>query len=602
MELLQLPFAALGALLRWGNDQYRRAMARFWGFALLYLGTLWLGAALDARWLIVGGMWVATFAVVNFYLQPSVAGVLGMIEYLRKGDEPNRASVLRAGLMVFITVISAGGIALIAGAIGAAKVFPYAIIVILTVVACAVAAGGAAIEKWLKRIAALAAISLAVATVGALHPAVFVRLGILPASLSLSEAEKAVAEGAEANYRAADKTTREAIERRFAAKMEAGTMTPEDWSEVSRLLAELKGKASITTDPLSDADREVREKRSAKRKEWALLIQRCRVSAENVARFTPEQQALYREKCGEGAAVRGLTLEEVKAKWPELFVAESASARGARGKDPSETLRSIWEEFMGLKDTNFWLWLLLVHILFLPFFYWPLKWAWKKYVKKEDAAATATNKKSTATGAAGLVGVAAIVAAAILLAQSGGIGKAWDAIASTPERIAYRNAVPAAPISIGEVNAANPKGIRDLAAVLGGDFVGTGLPRAQRDTIYLAIKEGSYLRHDQVYLRICASELCRSDDPPEASDVVLGGRCELLIDTTRRRCRGTWQIAERGFVRTDLTFELVAFPTSVTIDAYRPNEFGKRDDAFSLKLFPNPRPAAGRAGGEAPRR
>lgn len=571
-QLLRLPVAAVGSLHRWGNDVYGRVMARFWGFALLYLAALWIGAVTDTRTLTVGAMWLAVFFTVNFYLQPAVLGLFGGIELLRRADDPNRASVVRAGLLVFITVVSAGGLALIAGAIGAGEVFPFAVLAILFIVACASVAGAAKLDLWLKRLAALAAVMLAAATVGALHPAVFVRIGLLPSSLVLSESEKVAAEGAEEHFRAADKATREAIRKRFGGKMEGGTMTPEDWAAVRELLDELKAKSDIKSDPLAAADREIRARRDAKRREWIALIQRCGVAERNVARFSAEQQTFYREKCGGGAAVKGLTTAEVRAKWPELFATE-ADARSSTPAWLPEFMRD-WGPVQWILGTAGGL--LLLHLVLAAPFVALLGWLGFRITKKDKKDEGAT------TGTVVIAGVLALLGAGVYT-FSDDLGKWWHDTMECPGCVA------AAPFSIGDPRSTNNKRPEAVIARAGYDAIGL-FRRDATNPIAFPVKGGAQLRDDVVNVAICATEFCRASDPVSAGDLQLVGNCERLVTLTERTCRGVWTLTHDrlgSFVGRNFTFSLKAYPTSVFIVGYAPDRNGGRQKAFELRLLEN---------------
>lgn len=280
MDLILLPFRLLAAGNRWASEQYRGFMSRFIVAVLGYLGILWIGAALDWPWLTVAVMWLASVVVFYTYLQPNIAGILGVFEWLSKSDDPEKASVIRTGLLLFISVVSAGGIALFFGAIEQAGKFPFAILVTLLVIACAVAVGGAHLEVWLPRISAIGVLMLVGATL-------------------------------------------------WSAILSA---PPEYLARVGIDLTAYKKRPSETVAlDIAREDRNIRDQRIVQHGLFVQDLQRCAVPHALVDKFDKLQRELYKKSCS--GPYGNMTLDEVRQGWDLSVLEQKPAARGGGGRE-----------------------------------------------------------------------------------------------------------------------------------------------------------------------------------------------------------------------------------------------------------------------------
>ena len=354
MQALLLPLRLLAEGDRWANGIYRAAMTKILTAVFLYLGVLWIGAGFDLRWLIVGAMWMMSTFVIVTYLQPNVLGLLGLGEWIRTGDDPRKASVIRAGLLLFISVVVAGGTALILGFIGEGLFFPFAVLVILLIVACAVTIGGTHLEIWLPRISWVAVAMLVLAVVLAKWgtPAHFARISIDVRKYEVRSAEVTRAENAEISR-------------------ENKNEEDDDYAKSVRML---------------------------------LL---CKVPSGAQEKFDKVQKEIYAEKCGQGR--RRMQDSDVEKGWSYLLpkhaeeVHSGAREGAAHGGKASDGLGGWighqWGRYYALKDTDpllFWSTLLIGHVLFFWLVWPPLKRFWK-WLRSDSAATTTTTTSSTSS-------------------------------------------------------------------------------------------------------------------------------------------------------------------------------------------------------------
>lgn len=145
-------------VLRAINAPYRDGVARIYVWGLVYLGLLWGAAAWDQQWLAVTLMWLVGILIFPFaYLHPTTLGIFSIIEWLNRRDAANRWNTFRVGVLLFICIMSAGGLALLLGMMGAGMAFPIVIPMILVIVATMGYANKTNTERWMVVLAVIAA-------------------------------------------------------------------------------------------------------------------------------------------------------------------------------------------------------------------------------------------------------------------------------------------------------------------------------------------------------------------------------------------------------------------------------------------------------------
>lgn len=242
------------------NAIFQKAATAVLGFFLAYLSLLWLAAGFDVRWLATGTMWLGSIILTLAFWQPLAGGILSLGEFLSVKDDPNKKSVLRGFLLLFIAAVFAGNVAILLGVIGSGEMFPYWILGFL----CILAIGASRLEIWLPRIAALMMVMAAIGTMIAIDPLLLARVGVNPKAWEVTRSEKVAKEIADDDLRIID-------ERRSAIV------------------------------------------------EYVKRLKRCELSSKERVPFSAEQKKAYDDACqGPSNAV---TLDEVRQYWPGLHEA-----------------------------------------------------------------------------------------------------------------------------------------------------------------------------------------------------------------------------------------------------------------------------------------
>jgi len=210
------------------NDWYRKSMTSLIVGLGVFLGLIWIASIFDIRSLSFLTMFIASVALVIVYWQPMIGGVASVVEFLWPGDDPNKKSVLRTFLMLFICIMTSGSIGLLMGMLGSGIYFPPVLLMILLCISCFLLVGIANIEFWLKLIASIAAVmAISMVTLG-MNPVFLERMGISTIGWGVSNVEQKLSDMKHENYMALDRKLTKEL-KQFDTKKSSGAMTPEDW-------------------------------------------------------------------------------------------------------------------------------------------------------------------------------------------------------------------------------------------------------------------------------------------------------------------------------------------------------------------------------------
>lgn len=144
---------------RKANRGYRKIATGVYTWVLLYLAALWLASVFDWQGFAVGLMWLVGLIVLPVaWLQPTNLVLLSIAEWLNRRDSAQKWDTIRVGVLIFICVMSAGGLSILLSIIGAGMAYPSVIPMIFLIIACMVYAGEVNTEKWMKVLAVIATI------------------------------------------------------------------------------------------------------------------------------------------------------------------------------------------------------------------------------------------------------------------------------------------------------------------------------------------------------------------------------------------------------------------------------------------------------------
>lgn len=148
------------------NRTYRDVATVVYTWGLAYLALLWVAAALDFQAVAVGAMWVVgIFLLPVAWFQPTNLGLLSIVEWLNKRDDAKKWDVARVGMLLFICVMSLGGLSVLMSIMGVGVAFPVVIPFIALIVACMVYAGEINSAKWMKILAWIAVVIMTLCTI-----------------------------------------------------------------------------------------------------------------------------------------------------------------------------------------------------------------------------------------------------------------------------------------------------------------------------------------------------------------------------------------------------------------------------------------------------
>lgn len=254
------------------NTVYQKAATAVLGFFLGIMGLLWLAAGFDIRFLAVAAMWLGCISISLVFWRPFLGGIFSLAEFISKKDDPTKKSVLRAYLLLIISVVVGGCVAILLGILGAGETLPFWILGLLTIVACAVTVGGARLELWLPRISILIVVMAIGGTFIAIDPLLLARVGV--------------------NLKAWETTESEQLAKNIA-----------------------------------DNNSNIIERRKLKTLDYVERLQNCRLTKKDRIQFNEEQHTAYNTACAEAG---GITDEELKKHWDKLHTAWLKSyGRGA---------------------------------------------------------------------------------------------------------------------------------------------------------------------------------------------------------------------------------------------------------------------------------
>ncbi len=155
----------LARMQRVVNRPYRKLATGVYTWLLIYLGLLWVASVWDFQGFAVGLMWLVGLIVLPVaYLQPTNLALLSVAEWLNKRDDPKKWDVIRVGVLLFICVMSAGGLSILLSMMSAGKAFPLVIPLLFLIIATQTYAGKVNTEKWMKVLAFIAGFILIVST------------------------------------------------------------------------------------------------------------------------------------------------------------------------------------------------------------------------------------------------------------------------------------------------------------------------------------------------------------------------------------------------------------------------------------------------------
>lgn len=150
-------FNALGKLIAgpevWASAAYRKVMMMLYALSFGYLGILWLLACVGGPGVITMTMWgfIGIFTVA--YWQPRLGGLGMLVEWFNTKDDPTKKSVWRLYLLILISSIVAGTLAIVLRQIDAGMHFPLNILGLVTlVIICLLLPNQSRLDVWLPRI------------------------------------------------------------------------------------------------------------------------------------------------------------------------------------------------------------------------------------------------------------------------------------------------------------------------------------------------------------------------------------------------------------------------------------------------------------------
>jgi TM2 domain-containing membrane protein YozV len=212
-------FALFGRALQgpeiWANRTYRKIMKGIFTLVFGYLGILWILACVGGAASITMVMWIFLPLFTFVYWTPRAGGLASLIEWFSQKDDPKKKSVWTLYLLIVISSIVAGSLAIILQQIGEGKQFATWVLALLTIVViCLILPEKAKLDIWLPRIGAvvvaLALFGTVMGAVGKWSAKVYDTTGysvsVAPSKASVA-ARKAIAE----NQRLADQGAEQCI-------------------------------------------------------------------------------------------------------------------------------------------------------------------------------------------------------------------------------------------------------------------------------------------------------------------------------------------------------------------------------------------------------
>jgi hypothetical protein len=140
----------------WLNKTYRKVMKGFFGLVFGYLGVLWYLACNGGAGSITMVIWAFLPLFTFIYWMPRAGGLAALIEWFRDKDDPKKKSVWILYLLIVISAIVAGSLAIILQQIDAGTQFPVWVLALLTIVViCLILPEKAKLDIWLPRIGAV---------------------------------------------------------------------------------------------------------------------------------------------------------------------------------------------------------------------------------------------------------------------------------------------------------------------------------------------------------------------------------------------------------------------------------------------------------------
>lgn len=199
----------------WANETYRKVMMGVFGLVFGYLGILWILACVGGPAIITMTIWVFLPLFTFIYWQHRAGGLAALIEWFRDKDDPKKKSVWRLYLLIVISAITAGSLAIILEQIDGGAQFPTWILALTTIVViCLILPEKTKLDIWLPRIGAVVVTLALFGTVmggmgkwsAKVYDATGYSVGVTPSKASVA-ARKAIAE----NKRLADLGTERCI-------------------------------------------------------------------------------------------------------------------------------------------------------------------------------------------------------------------------------------------------------------------------------------------------------------------------------------------------------------------------------------------------------
>ncbi len=319
------------------NWAYGKMMAVF-GFVLVYLLSLWGLTAWGGYGVINIAMWLFVILLTKIYWQPNVGGIAALGEFFYHKDDPAKKSVWRLYLLLIISAVVAGYVAIVCRMIGAPTAFPQIILVIVVCIAAALLLPNSHLDEWLPWITGTIVVLAIAGVIPQMNPHLLKKVGI--------------------------------------------TLTGTPQSE-------------IAANELGDADVKIQDDRLQKQLRWTKALMECKHSDDARKKWAPEQATAYKSLC---EANGNITLEEMGKYWPPAKKVWEDSYAGrkpikAGGSKTGEVAGNAafiwsqpatWSKWVS-ENPGYALVLLILHI---PVF-WGIKWAWNR---RNGAVATAGGK------------------------------------------------------------------------------------------------------------------------------------------------------------------------------------------------------------------
>ncbi len=388
-------------VLRVVNAPYRDGAAAIYTWGLTYLGLLWIAAVWDFQAFAVGLMWFVGIALFPIaYLQPASLGVLSTIEWLNRRDPTNRWDTARFGVLLFICIMGAGGLAILLSFIDAGMAFPIVIPMILMIVACMGYAGKVNTERWMVVLAVLATLIAVFSTLKVMPYDKWSR-GIYESTgysvdVAPSKGDVAARKAYEENRRLADVAVGQCI---ADAKMRYKNKVVNE-SIIAKENAACQARYAIADDPSAHSEPTPEAILQAER-ENAALLKSLEVGCINMIK----DAKLKRNPPLPLDASDRAKMKECSTKYKQVASSPphkdgaASSQRGAAGaKKPDGVWGAFmhyWNQFERLRETNFWLWAVILLIAHVPLWYLG-KWIWRKLRGETETTKVVT--KSSATG------------------------------------------------------------------------------------------------------------------------------------------------------------------------------------------------------------